>query len=44
MNVLSTLHTDIRQILEDARNRARTAINSAVGCGEARTASFEKSE
>ncbi len=30
MNVLSTLHTDIRQILEDARNRARTAINSAM--------------
>lgn len=30
MNALSTLHTDIRQILEAARNRARSAINSAM--------------
>lgn len=30
MKVLSSLHTDIRQILEHARNRTRSAINSAM--------------
>lgn len=30
MHALSTLHADIRQILEDARKRARSAVNSAM--------------